>query len=107
MPKWREKDRRQYEHIKESELDRGKEEESAKEVAARTVNQQRRIEGRTPNRTTQGTGNPNSKLEDRTVDQLQNLASELGVKGRSKMNKAELIDAIRKTRGIPNQRSAS
>ncbi|QDV85937.1 Rho termination factor N-terminal domain-containing protein [Stieleria sp.] len=95
MPEWTEKDERQYEHIKESQLERGKSEDNAKEVAARTVNKQRRNEGRTPNTTTQGTGNPNTKLEDRTTDELRNRAAELRIKGRSKMRKAELIDAIR------------
>ncbi|MDV6032403.1 MAG: addiction module toxin RelE [Phycisphaera sp. RhM] len=95
MPEWTEKDERQYEHIKESQLERGKSEDNAKEVAARTVNKQRRSEGRTPNTTTQGTGNPNTKLEDRTADELRNRAAELHIKGRSKMKKAELIDAIR------------
>ncbi|WP_022802910.1 hypothetical protein [Deinococcus ficus] len=48
MPKnWSEKDERQYEHIKQSELERGESEERAEEIAARTVNKQRREEGRT------------------------------------------------------------
>ena len=47
MPKnWSEKDERQYEHIKQSELERGESEERAEEIAARTVNKQRREEGR-------------------------------------------------------------
>ena len=75
MAEWTDKDRRQYEHIKDSELDRGHSEEEAEEIAARTVNKQRRKEERTPNQTTQGTGNPNTSLEDRTVDELHNLAS--------------------------------
>ena len=98
MPKWTEKDERQYEHIKQSEMERGTSEDQAQEIAARTVNKRRREEGRTPNKTTEGTGNPNSALEDRTVDELRNLASELEVKGRSKMKKSELIQAIRKKR---------
>lgn len=92
---WSDKDERQYRHIKDSELERGRSEERAKEIAARTVNQQRREEGRTPNRTTQGTGNPNERYEDRTVDELRNLASERGIEGRSKMRKAQLIAALR------------
>lgn len=95
---WSQKDKRQYQHIKSSELDRGKPEERAKEIAARTVNQQRREEGRTPQKKTQGTGNPNSRLEDRTVDELHNLAAKYDVAGRSQMNKSELIEAIRETR---------
>lgn len=97
MPSWSKKDRRKYEHIKESAEERGKSEEQAQQIAARTVNKQRRESGRTPNRQTQGTGNPNSKLEDRTVDELRNLAAEKKIRGRSKMRKQELVDAIRRS----------
>ena len=96
MPKaWTEKDERQYEHVKESSLERGKSEEKAKEIAGRTVNKQRREEGRTPNKTTQGTGNPNKSLDDRSVQELRNLAAKKGIEGRSKMKKAELVKALR------------
>ncbi len=98
MPEWTDKDERQYEHVKASVLDQGKPEDRAKEIAARTVNKQRREEGRTPNETTQGTGNPNTSLEDRTVDELRNIASDLKISGRSKMKKAELIEAVRQHR---------
>lgn len=97
MPEWTDKDERQYEHIKESQLERGKAEDDAQEVAARTVNKHRREEGRTPNKTTQGTGNPNTSLDDRTVDELRNRAAELNIPRRSKMKKAELVEAIRKS----------
>ena len=33
--------------------------------------------------------------DDRTVDELRKRAGELGIEGRSKMSKAELIDALR------------
>lgn len=95
---WSDKDERQYEHIKESAEERGRSESRAKEIAARTVNKQRREEGRTPNRTTQGTGNPNASLDDRTVEELRNLAAERGIEGRSDMRKAELVRALRKDR---------
>ncbi|TWT74219.1 Rho termination factor N-terminal domain-containing protein [Allorhodopirellula solitaria] len=95
MAKWSDKDERQYEHVKDSELDRGKSEDEAEEIAARTVNKQRRNEDRTPNKTTQGTGNPNTSLDDRTVEELRNRAAELSIRGRSDMSKQELIDAIR------------
>lgn len=98
MPEWTIQDERQYEHIKEEQLERGKTEDDAQEVAARTVNKHRREEGRTPNKTSQGTGNPNKSLEERTVDELRNQAAELNVTGRSKMKKAELVEAIRKSR---------
>ncbi|MCO6047855.1 Rho termination factor N-terminal domain-containing protein [Aeoliella sp. ICT_H6.2] len=99
MPRaWTNKDERQFKHVKQSAMDRGRSEDRAEEIAARTVNKHRRQSGETSNRTTQGTGNPNIKLEDRTVEELRNLASELDVEGRSKMKKAELVSAIRKRR---------
>ena len=98
MPPWNDKDERQYAHIRDAAIDRGKPAKKAAEVAARTVNKQRRTEGRTPNKTTQGTGNPNSSLMARSVPELRNLASHLKINGRSKMNKLQLIDAIRQTR---------
>lgn len=97
MPKaWSDKDERMYQHVKESEQKRGKSRDRAQEIAARTVNRQRRKEGRTPEKTTQGTGNPHTRLEDRTVQELRNRARELNIRGRSKMNKDELVSAIRK-----------
>ena len=46
MPKsWSNKRERQYEHIKESAKDSGKSEKRAKEIAARTVNKQRKEAG--------------------------------------------------------------
>jgi len=100
MPRaWTSKDERQYEHIKQSEEDRGTSESRAEEIAARTVNKRRRKEGRTPNQTTQGTGNPNRRLEDRSVHELRNIASELKIEGRSKLNKQGLVKEIRRKRG--------
>lgn len=99
MPGWSSKDERQYKHIKKSALDAGKDEDRAEEIAARTVNKQRRKEGRTPNRVTQGTGNPNRPLEDRSVEELRNVASKMEITGRSRMRKAELVSAIRAKRG--------
>lgn len=96
MPSWSKKDERMYEHVKESELERGLKEDKAEEIAARTVNKQRREEGRTPNRTTQGTGNPTLPLDERTKNELYNRARELDIEGRSKMDKAELVKAIRR-----------
>jgi len=96
MPRaWSDKDERKYEHIKESAMESGKPAKKAKEIAARTVNKGRREEGRTPQKRTQGTGNPNRSLESRTRDELYNRAKELGIEGRSRMNKDELASAIR------------
>jgi hypothetical protein len=97
MPRsgWSEKDERMYEHVKESELERGRSEELAEEIAARTVNKQRREEGRTPEQRTQGTGNPNLPYEERTRDELENLARERSIDGYTEMSKAELVRALR------------
>ena len=96
MPRgWSKKDEKMFDHVRESELDRGMDPARAEEIAARTVNKQRREEGRTANKTTQGTGNPNSGYEDRTRDELYNIAKQKDIPGRSKMDKQELIDAIR------------
>ncbi|TMF03559.1 MAG: addiction module toxin RelE [Chloroflexi bacterium] len=100
MPKaWSNKDERMYEHIKEGSEERGVSEDRAEEIAARTVNKRRRMEGRTPNRRTQGTGNPNRGLESRSRDEVYNRAKEMNIEGRSKMTKAELVDAIRHSGG--------
>jgi plasmid stabilization system protein ParE len=99
MPQsWSNKDERQYEHIKESAQERGKSKSRAKEIAARTVNKERREEGRTKSgkKSSSGTGNPNRSLEDRSKQELYNRAKQLDVEGRSKMDKGELVRAIRK-----------
>jgi plasmid stabilization system protein ParE len=93
---WSRKDERKYEHIKESAKKSGKSADRAEEIAARTVNRDRREEGRTPNRRSQGTGNPNRSLEARSRDELYNRAKELGIEGRSRMKKDELVEAIRR-----------
>lgn len=95
MPSWSNKDERKYEHIKESQEERGKSTKRAKEIASRTVNKDRREEGRTPKKRTSGTGNPTRSLEDRSKDELYNRARDLGIEGRSKMNKEDLVRAIR------------
>jgi hypothetical protein len=99
MPRqaWSNKRERQYEHIKESAQARGRSKKRAKEIAARTVNKTRRKKGETSNKSshTQGTGNPNQSLEERTKDELYNRAKALNIEGRSRMRKSELIAAIR------------
>ena len=99
MPRraWSDKDERMYEHIRDSALESGRTRDRAEEIAARTVNKERRLEGRTESgrRTTQGTGNPNLRLEERSRDELYNRARQLDVPGRSRMTKAELVAAIR------------
>lgn len=96
MPEaWSNKDERKYEHIKDSQEERGVDEDRAEEIAARTVNKDRREEGRTENERTEGTGNPHTGYESRTKDELENIAKERGIRGYSKMRKAELIDRLR------------
>lgn len=96
MPQaWSGKDERQYAAIRESNLDRGMGEDRAEEIAARTVNKQRRKEGRTPNKTTQGTGNPHLPYDERSKQELYNIAKRLKIEGRSSMSKSDLISAIR------------
>lgn len=99
MPRaWTDKDERQYKHITQSAKEDGKSPKRAKEIAARTVNKQRREDGRTPSRTSQDTGNPNNRMEERSKQELYNRAAELHIKGRSTMNKDELLKAIRSAR---------
>ncbi|WP_030395125.1 hypothetical protein [Kitasatospora purpeofusca] len=95
---------RQYEHIKESVLERGESEDRAEEIAARTVNKERARHGesRTSSRSSvqdissgrrggqrshRGAGGP-------TYDQLYNEARQRNIEGRSKMNKSELARAL-------------
>ena len=96
MKGWTAKDERKYEHIKESSDERGVGEDRAQEIAARTVNKARREEGRTPNKRTQGTGNPNRDLAERTRDELYNIARDRDIKGRSMMTKQELVSALKR-----------
>ncbi len=96
---------RQYEHIKESQRDRGASEDRAEEIAARTVNKERARSGesRTASRTSTrdmsssrrgGQRSGTDRPKGRTRDQLYNEARRLGVEGRSRMNKAELQRAV-------------
>lgn len=95
---WTAQDKRHYDEVFNSLWSRGMPKRAARVVASRTVNTQRRNEGRAPVRRTKGTGNPNAPLEDRTVEQLQNIAANLEISGWSKLRKTELIAAIRKRR---------
>jgi hypothetical protein len=96
---------RQYEHIKDSLEDRGTSEDRAEEIAARTVNKERARHGesRTSSRTSTedvssghrgGVRAHRKGPRGRTRDQLYNEAKHLGIKGRSKMRKAELQRAV-------------
>jgi hypothetical protein len=105
MPRaWSAKRERQYEHIKEGLLDRGEGEETAEEIAARTVNKERARSGeaRESSRTStedissgrRGGLRSHRGAGGRTRDQLYNEAREKNISGRSKMNKAELEHAV-------------
>ncbi len=97
---WSDKRERQYEHIKEGLLERGAGEDTAEEIAARTVNKERARQGEAEEssrtsvqdisfgrrgglRSHRGSGG-------RTYDQLRNEAKARGIKGRSRMNKEQL-----------------
>lgn len=105
MPRaWSEKRERQYEHIKEGLLDRGEDEDTAEEIAARTVNKERARSGEAEESSRTSTEDISSGRRGglrshegpggRTRDQLYNEARQKGIKGRSKMTKAELADAL-------------
>ncbi|MFD8783204.1 plasmid stabilization protein [Kitasatospora sp. NPDC059599] len=95
---------RQYEHIKESALDRGESEKRAVEIAARTVNKERARHGesRTASRTSiqdvssghRGRKRSHSGSRGPTYDQLYNEAKQRNIEGRSRMNKRQLADAL-------------
>lgn len=101
---WSEKRERQYEHIKEGVLDRGEDEDTAEEIAARTVNKERARAGEAQQSSRTSTQDISSGRRGglrsgrgpggRTRDQLYNEARKKGIEGRSKMNKAELEKAV-------------
>ena len=101
---WNAKRERQYEHIKDSAEERGEDEDTAKEIAARTVNKERARSGEAAQASRSSTKDISSGRRGglrshrgaggRTRDQLYNEAREKNVKGRSKMNKAQLERAV-------------
>jgi hypothetical protein len=101
---WNAKRERQYEHIKEGLEKRGRSEDLAEEIAARTVNKERARSGEAKESSRSSTDDISSGRRGglhshtgprgRTFEQLYNEAREKGVKGRSKMNKAQLARAV-------------
>jgi hypothetical protein len=101
---WNQKRERQYEHIKEGLLDRGRNEDTAEEIAARTVNKERARSGEAEQKSRSSVTDISSGRRGglrshkgsggRTKDQLYNEAKRKGIEGRSKMNKAELERAV-------------
>ena len=105
---WSAKRERQYEHIKEGLLDRGRDEDTAEEIAARTVNKERARSGESREASRASTKDISSGRRGgirshkgpggRTKEQLYQEARDRGIRGRSKMTKAELEKAVdRKT----------
>jgi hypothetical protein len=101
---------RQYEHIKESERERGVSERTAEEIAARTVQKERARSGeaRTSSPTSTrdissgrrgGLRSGTGRAKGRTYEQLYNEARAMNVPGRSKMNKAQLQRAVDSRKG--------
>jgi len=96
---------RQYEHVKESELEQGRSEDLAEEIAARTVNKERAREGEAKtssplSRTDMSSGrrggmrSGTDRPKGRTRDQLYNEARRMNIKGRSRMSKSQLERAV-------------
>lgn len=102
--KWSDKRERQYQHIKDSAESRGESEKTAERIAAATVNKDRAREGesdtaspsslRGPSPERRGGRNSHSGAAGRTRDELYREAASRGIKGRSKMNKADLQAAV-------------
>ena len=96
---------RQYEHIKESQLEQGRSEDRAEEIAARTVNKERARSGESRERSRSSTQDISSGRRGgqrsgrsgprgRTRDQLYNEAKKMNIEGRSKMDKEQLRRAV-------------
>ena len=105
MPRsWSEKRERQYDHIKDGLLERGEDEDTAEEIAARTVNKERARAGEAKESSRSSTDDISSGRRGglrshrgpggRTRDQLYNEARRKNIKGRSKMTKAQLEAAV-------------
>jgi hypothetical protein len=106
---WSNKRERQYKHIKQSLKQRGRPEETAEEIAARTVNKERarsgeakqssRLSKRDISSGRRGGLRSHSGPGGRTRDQLYEEAKDLNIPGRSKMDKAQLQRAVNRKRG--------
>ncbi|KAF0845725.1 plasmid stabilization protein [Nocardia caishijiensis] len=99
---WSDKRERQYKDIKKSERQRGRSEERAEEIAARTVNKTRAQHGETKSGKSSGgkssgtsrRGGQQAKGSGKTRDELYEEARRRNIDGRSKMNKQELANAL-------------
>lgn len=101
---WSKKRERQYDHIKEGLEERGRSEDEAEEIAARTVNKERARSGEAEQASRTSTDDISSSRRGglrshrgaggRTRDQLYAEAQRKNIKGRSSMTKAELERAV-------------
>src|SRR5687767_11171212 len=101
---WNAKRERQYDHIKEGLRKRGESEDTAEEIAARTVNKERARSGEAKQLSRSSVQDISSGRRGglrshrgpggRTKEQLYNEAKHKGIEGRSKMNKAQLERAV-------------
>jgi len=101
---WSDKRERQYDHIKDGLEQRGRSEDTAEEIAARTVNKERARSGEARQRSRTSTQDMSSSRrggqrshsgsKGRTKEQLYADARRKGIKGRSRMTKAELARAV-------------
>jgi hypothetical protein len=101
---WSKKRERQYEHVKDSLEDQGRDEDTAEEIAARTVNKERARSGESDQASSSSTTDISSGRRGgkrsgsgsggRTKQQLYNEAKKKNIEGRSKMSKAELEKAV-------------
>ena len=101
---WNRKRERQYEHIKEGLERHGRSGDVAEEIAARTVNKERARSGEAKTKSRSSVRDISSGRRGglrshkgpggRTKEQLYNEARRKGIKGRSKMTKAQLARAV-------------
>jgi hypothetical protein len=111
MPRgsWSAKRERQYKHIKKSLVEKGRPEDLAEEIAARTVNKERARLGESREASPSSVDDISSGRRGglrshggprgRTYRQLYNEAKSGGIRGRSGMTKAQLVEALGGARG--------
>lgn len=104
QPGWSKKRQRQYAHIRDGLVDQGRDEDTAEEIAARTVNKERARAGESRQASDTSTDDlssgrrgglrSHSGAGGRTKKQLYAEAKRRGIGGRSRMTKAELERAV-------------
>jgi hypothetical protein len=106
---WSAKRERQYEHIKAGLKEQGRSEDTAEEIAARTVNKERARSGEAKESSRESREDISSGRRGglrshrgpggRTRDQLYAEAKDLGIEGRSRMDKEQLLRAVDRRTG--------